>query len=57
MRLIKNLVVIVTAAMSLSPLVVSADPNNNTKNNASSELNIQLGPRPFFWSTICKRVI
>ena len=37
-----------TAAMSLSPLVVSADPNNNTKNNASSELNIQLGPRPFF---------
>ena len=34
--------------MSLSPLVVSADPNNNTKNNASSELNIQLGPRPFF---------
>jgi len=48
MRLIKNLVVIVTAAMSLSPLVVSADPNNNTKNNASSELNIQLGPRPFF---------
>jgi glycerophosphoryl diester phosphodiesterase len=48
MRLIKNLVVIVTAAMALSPLYVSADQNNNTKNNASSELNIQLGPRPFF---------
>lgn len=49
MHLFKNLILVMAAMTTMSPLAVSASQNNNPdKNNSSSVQNIQLGPRPFF---------
>ncbi len=49
MPLFKNLILVMAAMTTMSPLAVSASQNNNPdKNNSSSVQNIQLGPRPFF---------
>lgn len=49
MHLFKNLILVMAAMTTMSPLAVSANQNNNPdKNNSSSVQNIQLGPRPFF---------